>query len=143
MEIPVSNTQRVIYTAITDTIGGRESGVARSSDGVLDIRFSAPGSPRIGTNPEQLLSAGWSASFASAIALAAFNRNIAFAGEVSIHAEVEIEIDPVSYTLSVRLHVRLPGIERALAQLLTAEARRLCPFSSTIGRGLAVAVDLD
>ncbi|NEK17245.1 Ohr family peroxiredoxin [Rhizobium leguminosarum] len=139
----MSNTQRVIYIAMTDTIGGRESGVARSSDGVLDIRFSAPGSPRIGTNPEQLLSAGWSASFASAIALAAFNRNVAFAGEVSIQSEVEIEIEPGGYTLSVRLRVRLPGIERAMAQVLTAEARRLCPFSSTIGRGLAAVVDLD
>ncbi|WP_246799868.1 Ohr family peroxiredoxin [Rhizobium indicum] len=128
---------------MTDTIGGRESGVARSSDGVLDISFSAPGSPRIGTNPEQLLSAGWSASFASAIALAAFNRNVAFAGEVSIQGKVEIEIEPGGYTLCVRLRVRLPGIERAMAQVLTAEARRLCPFSSTIGRGLAVAVDLD
>ncbi|WP_348649077.1 Ohr family peroxiredoxin [Rhizobium sp. WYCCWR 11152] len=133
----------MIYTAMTDTIGGRESGVARSSDGVLDIRFSAPGSPRIGTNPEQLLSAGWSASFASAIALAAFNRNVAFAGEVSIQGEVGIEIEPDGYSLSVRLRVRLPGIERAMAQVLTAEARRLCPFSNTIGRGLAVAVDLD
>ncbi|MBY2912352.1 Ohr family peroxiredoxin [Rhizobium leguminosarum] len=139
----MSNTQRVIYTAMTDTIGGRESGVARSSDGLLDIRFSAPGSLRIGTNPEQLLSAGWSASFASAIALAAFNRKVAFAGEVSIQGEVEMEIEPGGYTLSVRLRVRLPGIERAMAQVLAAEARRLCPFSSTIGRGLAVAVDLD
>ena len=48
--------------------------LTRSSDGRLDVRLSAPGSARIGTNPEQLFAAGWSACFESAIALAAAKR---------------------------------------------------------------------
>jgi osmotically inducible protein OsmC len=139
----VSKTPKMIYTAMTDTIGGRESGVARSSDGVLDIRFSTPGSTGIGTNPEQLLAAAWSASFASAIARAAFERKIAFAGQVSVRGEVEIDVDPDGYDLSVRLRVCLPGIEGSLAQLLVGEAHQLCPFSKSIGRGLAVSVELN
>ena len=50
---------KVIYTAKTHTIGGRENGVSRISDGRLDVKISPPGSSRIGTNPEQLFAAGW------------------------------------------------------------------------------------
>ena len=62
---------KVVYTAKTHTTGGRENGASRSSDGRLDVRLSTPGSARIGTNPEQLFAAGWSACFESAIGLAA------------------------------------------------------------------------
>ena len=54
--------------------------LARSSDGRLDVRLSTPGSARIGTNPEQLFAAGWSACFESAIALAAAQKKNRVAG---------------------------------------------------------------
>ena len=38
-----------------------------SDDGRLDVKFSAPGVPGTGTNPEQLFAAGWSACFISAM----------------------------------------------------------------------------
>ena len=41
-------TEPVVYTARTHTVGGRENGVARSSDGRLDIKLSLPGSPGAG-----------------------------------------------------------------------------------------------
>jgi Ohr subfamily peroxiredoxin len=80
---------KVIYTAKTRTIGGREHGIARSSDGHLDVRLASPGSPRIGTNPEQLFAAAWSACFESAIALAASKSKVAL-GEIIIDAEVDL-----------------------------------------------------
>ena len=64
----MSTNAKVVYTAKTHTTGGRENGAARSADGLLDVRLSTPGSARIGTNPEQLFAAGWSACFESAIA---------------------------------------------------------------------------
>jgi osmotically inducible protein OsmC len=57
----------VLYTARTHTSGGRRGGVSRSDDDRLDLKFSAPGLPGAGTNPEQLFAAGWSACFISAI----------------------------------------------------------------------------
>ena len=36
----------VRYTAKTHTSGGRRGGVSHSDDGRLDVKFSAPGSPR-------------------------------------------------------------------------------------------------
>ena len=67
---------KVIYTARTHTTGGRESGASRSSDGHLDIKLATPGAARIGTNPEQLFAAGWSACFESALALAARRKKV-------------------------------------------------------------------
>ena len=60
---------KVRYTAKTHTSGGRRGGVSQSDDGRLDVKFSAPGVPGTGTNPEQLFAAGWSACFISAMGL--------------------------------------------------------------------------
>jgi hypothetical protein len=53
-----SSSQEVMqvrYTAKTHTSGGRRGGVSRSDDGRLDVKFSAPGVPGTGCNPEQCL----------------------------------------------------------------------------------------
>jgi osmotically inducible protein OsmC len=90
---------RVIYTAKTHTTGGRENGASRSSDGRLDVKLSLPGSPRIGTNPEQLFAAGWSACFESAIGLAARQRKVTLP-ELTIDAEVDLHLADGEYSLS-------------------------------------------
>src|ERR1700754_192712 len=109
---------KVVYTAKTETIGGRENGASRSSDGLLDVRLSTPGSARIGTNPEQLFAAGWAACFESAIVLAARNRKIELPAQVRIDAEVDLNLGDGGYFLSTRLNVRLPGVERDAAKAL-------------------------
>jgi hypothetical protein len=67
----MTEIENVLYTAKTHTSGDREGGVSRSSDGRLDVKFSSPGAPGNGTNPEQLFAAGWSACFVSAMKIAA------------------------------------------------------------------------
>src|ERR1700733_2522703 len=125
----MSRTANVVYTAKTKTSGGRENGASRSSDGLLDIRLSTPGSARIGTNPEQLFAAGWSASFAHAIALAARKRKIALPAKVSIDAEGDLNLGADGYFLSTRLNVRVPGLECNAAKDLVDEAETICPYS--------------
>lgn len=133
---------RVVYTAKTRTIGGRESGTSRSSDGRLDIRLSTPGSPRIGTNPEQLFASAWSACFESAIALAAHNRKIKLPADVAIDAEVDLNLADGGYFLSVRLNVSLPGIERDIARMLVDNAHQICPYSKATRGNIDVATNL-
>jgi lipoyl-dependent peroxiredoxin len=115
---------KVVYTAKTRTTGGRENGVSRSSDGRLDIRLSTPGSARIGTNPEQLFAAGWSACFESAIALAARKMKITLPADLAIDAEVDLNLADGGYFLRTRLNISLPGVERDAAQALVDEAHR-------------------
>jgi osmotically inducible protein OsmC len=132
---------KVVYTAKTHTTGGRESWISRSSDGRLDVKLSLPGSARIGTNPEQLFAAGWSACFESAIELAARKRKIALA-DLAIDAEVDLHLADGAYFLSARLNVRLPGIAHEVAQALVDEADQLCPYSKATRGNIDVAIDL-
>ena len=133
---------KVLHTGKTETKGGRDSGASRSSDGLLDIRLSNPGSARIGTNPEQLLAAGWSASFASAISIAARKGNVALPAEVSIDAEVDLNFGHSGCFLSIRLKVRLPGLERNVAEELVDDAEKICPYSKATRGNVEVTVTL-
>jgi lipoyl-dependent peroxiredoxin len=138
----VNQTGKVVYTAKTHTTGGRENGASRSSDGRLDVRLSIPGSARIGTNPEQLFAAGWSACFESAIALAARKRKIVLPADVAIDAEVDLHLGDSGYFLSAHLNVSVPGVERDLAQALVDEAEQTCPYSKATRGNINVAINL-
>jgi Ohr subfamily peroxiredoxin len=122
---------KVLYTAKTHVTGGRENGVARSSDG------------RIGTNPEQLFAAGWSACFESAIGLIVQKKRITLGGDVTIDAEVDLNLsDTDGYSLTTRLHVGIPGVERDVAQALIEEAHQICPYSKATRGNIAVTIKL-
>jgi lipoyl-dependent peroxiredoxin len=133
---------KIVYTAKTRTTGGRENGASRSSDGRLDVRLSTPGSARIGSNPEQLFAAGWSACFESAIALAARKRKVALPADVAIDAEVDLNLADGAYFLTARLYVSLPGVERDVAQALVNEAHEICPYSKATRGNIDVAINL-
>ena len=133
---------KVVYTAKTHTTGGRDNGISRSSDGRLDVRLSTPGSPRIGSNPEQLFAAGWSACFESAVALAARKRKITLPADVAIDAEVDLNLADGGYFLSARLNVSLPGIERGVAEGLVDEAHQICPYSKATRGNIDVEIKL-
>jgi osmotically inducible protein OsmC len=138
----MSQIAKALYTAKTRTTGGRENGASRSSDGRLDVRLSAPGSARIGTNPEQLFAAGWSACFETAIALAARNMKITLPADVAIDAEVDLNLADGGYFVSTRLNISLPGVEREAAQALVDEAHEICPYSKATRGNIDVAIKL-
>ena len=133
---------RVIYTLKTHTTGGRENDLSRSSDGRLDIKLSPPGSPRIGTNPEQLFAAGWSACFEGAIALAAHRKKIKLPDDIAIDAEVDLHLEYGEYFLSARLNVSIPGIDPSIAKGLVDDAKRICPYSKATSGNLAVTYNV-
>jgi Ohr subfamily peroxiredoxin len=132
---------KVIYTAKIHTIGGRENGAARSSDGNLDVMLAVPGSSRVGTNPEQLFAAGWSACFESAIGLVAQKRRIKLS-ELTIDAEVDLHLANGEYSLSARFNVNLPGLDRDVARSLVEQAEQICPYSKVTRGNIDVAFNL-
>jgi lipoyl-dependent peroxiredoxin len=133
---------KVLYTAMTHTSGGREHGVSRSSDGRLDIKLSLPGTERIGTNPEQLFAAGWSACFEGAIGIAARERKIALPADLTIDAEVDLNLADGAYFLAARLNVSLPGLGREVARRLTDAAHQTCPYSKAVRNNIDVVINL-
>ena len=138
----MSQAAKILYTARTRTTGGRENGIARSSDGYLDVRLSTPGTARIGTNPEQLFAAGWSACFMSAIGLAASQKKVALPPDRAIDAEVDLGTTDGAYLLRARLNVSLPGVPREVAQALVGAAHQLCPYSKATRGNIDVAINL-
>lgn len=133
---------KVLYTGKTHTTGGRENGVARSSDGHLDIKLSAPGSTGIGTNPEQLFAAGWSACFEGAMGLAARKMKIALPPDMAIDAEVDLNLAEGAYFLSARLNVSLPGLAPDVAKALADAAHQTCPYSKATRGNIDVTINV-
>jgi Ohr subfamily peroxiredoxin len=133
---------KTLYTARTHTIGARENGRARSSDGQLDIRLSTPGTDRPGTNPEQLFAAGWSACFEGAMGIAARRMKVSLPSELAIDAEVDLCLQDGEYFLRARLNVSLPGVSQDVAQPLIDAAHRTCPYSKAIRGNVDVTINL-
>ena len=137
----MSRLQKLLYTAKTHTIGGRE-GASRSSDGHLDVQLSRPGGPGVGTNPEQLFGAGWSASFQNAMGLAAHSMKVELPSDLGIDAEIDLWTRDGEFFLQARLKIHLPGVERDVAQVLADAAHRTCPYSKALREDMDVTINL-
>lgn len=137
-----TKSKKVIYTGKTHTTGGREGGASRTPDGRLDIKYSPPGGPGTGTNPEQLFAAGWSGCFLSAVKIMAARKKVRLPAEFAIDAEVDLcQIDG-EYELQARLNVNLPGIDREVAQELADGAHQICPYSKATRGNINVAINV-
>jgi osmotically inducible protein OsmC len=134
---------KVQYTAKTHTSGGRRGGISRSDDGRLDARFSAPGVPGTGTNPEQLFAAGWSACFISAMGLVANRMKVKLPADTAVDAEIDLCNSGDVYFLRARLNVSLPALEREVAQaIVDATHGETCAYSNATRGNIDVTVNL-
>ena len=137
---------KILYVAqATADETGRE-GRVRTSDGRLDLELSRPvefmGKGGPGTNPEQLLAAGYAACFANAMGRMARKTRRSVHG-ATVTARVGIgPVDDNAFGLDVELHVRLPELDRDAAEDLVAMAHQVCPFSNALREGLDVRVNL-
>ncbi len=134
----MSATNDVLYTGKTHITGGR-NGFARSDDGQLDIKLSRPGSNAPGTNPEQLLGAGWAACYIGAIGIAAAASKVVVPANVSVDAEIDLcKTEAKGYFLQARLRVSLPGMDPVVAETLIGAAHQTCPYSKALQGKIAI-----
>ena len=138
----MTQLEKVLYTGKTHTSSGGRDGTARSSDGRLDIKLSSPGSTGIGTNPEQLFAAGWSACFIGAMGLAAAKIKISLPTDLAVDAEVDLGTTGGAYFLQARLNVSLPGVDRKVAQALVDAAHQTCPYSKATRGNIDVTINV-
>ncbi|MGG7648068.1 organic hydroperoxide resistance protein [Pseudomonas sp. ES4] len=137
----INEIETVLYTGKTHTTGGR-NGEARSDDGRLDIKLSAPGSSGNGTNPEQLLAAGWSACFIGAMAKAAVALKVTLPSDVAVDAEVDLGKTEDAFFLQARLNVSLPGLDPVVARAVVDGAHQRCPYSKATRGNIDVTINL-
>lgn len=143
---------RPLYTATVCVAGGesghaRASGTARSDDGKLDVRLRLPtelGGEGEGTNPEQLFAAGYAACFHGALNLLATRARVTVT-DIAVTASVTFGRDPVDglFTLAAHIRIRLPGVERAIAEELVRNTERICPYAKMAREGIECIVALD
>lgn len=140
---------RPLYTGRVRVDGGeaghgRASGVVRSDDGMLAVDLRLPpelGGPGGGTNPEQLLAAGYAGCFHGALVLVAARAGLAL-NDPSIDVSVTFARDPVDglYLLSAEIVVNLPGMDPTLAAELVRNTERACPYAKMFHRGISHVV---
>ena len=137
-------------TTVTVTGGdaghGRASGIARSDDGNLVVHLRLPEAldgPGDGTNPEQLFAAGYAACFHGALSLLAARASIPIPG-ASVQVTVDFGRDPVDglFILTAQTRIRLPGVERVVAEELVRNTERFCPYTKMARQGIANVVAL-
>jgi len=133
---------KVLYTARQHTAGGRDGGTSRSDDRRLDIAFSQPGSAGAGTNPEQLLAAGWSACFIGAMARAAGKLKVALPADTAVDTEIDLCMTGDAFSLQARLNVRLPGLAPSVARAVADTAHQMCPYSKATRGNIDVAINV-
>lgn len=135
-----------LYTAVVTARGGRE-GRVHSSDGVLDLALSVPGSMggpgAAATNPEQLFAAGYAACFESALAFVA-RRDKLTLKDVSLTAQVTLnKTGDSQFDLTVELHGLFPGLAKADAGKLMGQAHEICPYSRATRGNVPVKLVVD
>jgi Ohr subfamily peroxiredoxin len=126
---------------------GRASGVAKSDDGALDVNLRLPtelGGPGGGSNPEQLLAAGYAACFHGALTLLASRSGVELK-DLVVDAAVTFSRDPVDglFLLSAEIRVSLPGLDRVLAAELVRNTERICPYAKMFRRGIDHIVSVE
>lgn len=133
-----------LYTGSVTVSGGvtghgRASGVARSSDGNLDVDLRLPaemGGTARGTNPEQLFAAAFAACFHGALNLLGKRVGLTIE-DATVAADVAFGRDPMDggYALVIDLRINMPGVDRHQAEELVRNAERLCPYAKMARQG--------
>jgi Ohr subfamily peroxiredoxin len=141
VESMVNVPEKIVYTAVSTSVGGRRGGRATTSDGLLDVQLTAPkelGGPGTGTNPEQLFATGYAACFNSAVLRFAKDSGVD-ATEATVTASVGFGPEGGGFGLSVELQVSIPGVDLETAQGLVDAAHEVCPYSKAVRGNIPVS----
>ena len=136
---------KTLFTAEAISKGGR-SGSIQSPDHLLDVALGNPlekGLETRGPSPELLFAGAYSACYHGALKNAAKNLGTPVEDSTARALVGLVEDDHGGYSLMVELHALLPGIDRAQAQRIMAEAHRTCPYSKALRGDTAVTLTVD
>lgn len=136
---PESQNKLLFQTRAT-AHGGR-AGYIETPDHHLAVKLSVPqeigGDGGVGTNPEQLLAAGYAACFQSAIGVIARRDKVTF-GSSRVTGVVGLRRDELGYVLDIELQIVLPGLSPEEAQHMVDEAHKVCPYSRALRGDVSV-----
>lgn len=134
-----------LYTAIATATGGGRDGHVSAESGRVDLDTRPPaemGGSGLGTNPEELFAAGYSACFLSALHAVA-RAEKADTTDAAVSASVSIGPNGEGgFQLAVELDVFIPNLGREEAQALADKAHTVCPYSNATRGNIEVTVTI-
>jgi osmotically inducible protein OsmC len=90
-----------------------------------------------------LFAVGWSACFLSALKIVAARKKVKLPAEVAVDAEIDLGTAGGGYLIQARLNVKLPSIDREVAQALVEAAHLECPYSKATHGNINVVTNVD
>lgn len=136
---------KTLFTAEAVSRGGR-SGTLISPEGLLKITLGNPlekGTESHGLNPELMFAGAYAACYNGALVNAAETLGATLSDSTTRALVSLVEDDQGGYSISVKLHAELAGIERDLAQRIMEEAHETCPYSKVMRGEATVALVMD
>jgi Ohr subfamily peroxiredoxin len=138
---------KILYSTSATANGGRD-GRSRTADGALDVVLATPkelGGNGEGNNPEQLFAAGYAACFLGAMKFAASQDKALPRVPSNAAVTATVGIGPredKGFGIAVALEITLPGVKRAAAEALVAEADTICPYSHATRGNIEVKISV-
>lgn len=135
----------ILYSTRVKASGGRD-GQATSDDNRLEVKLNTPkelgGAGGDGTNPEQLMAAGYAACFLSALKYVALQSKTSLPEDTSVVADIGIgQNGRGGFDLAISLKVDLPGLPADQAKELIDKAHEVCPYSNATRNNVDVKID--
>ncbi len=137
----------VLYQTAARATGGRD-GRAATLDGTFAVSLTTPkelgGPGGDGANPEKLFAAGYAACFLGAMKFVAAHGGLKVPGDATVTATVGIGPRAAGgFGLAIALSIALPGVPRAEAEALVAQAHQVCPYSNATRNNIDVKLTVE
>ena len=118
------------YTTKAVCSGGR-AGRSVLDNGGLGLAMAFPkemGGDGNGHNPEQLFALGWASCFNQAV-LALAKKHDLDGQSAKVGVEITLDKDAISFALSAKITLHIPGADKAKVEALINNAHEICPYS--------------
>lgn len=124
----------ILYTATATSTGGGRDGHVTTDDGRLDLDVRPPkamGGSGEGTNPEQLVAAGWAVCFNGALQLMIKNAGLTLEKTPEVTVKTSLAKDPADggFRITSDIDVVIYGVSEEQAKELAEQAHAFCPYS--------------
>ena len=135
------------YWTEAKATGGGRNGVSGLVNGQLTITHASPkdlGGSGLGHNPEELFAVGYSACYLGAMRFAAQSEKLGTVPEdatVNAHVGIGPRSDG-GFGLKVRLVVKMPGVDRAVAEKIAERGHFICPYSNATKGNIEVVTEV-
>lgn len=126
---------KALYTAKALSTGGGRDGHVATPDRLLDLDVRPPkemGGDGEGTNPEQLVSAGWAACFNGALQLMMKNADVDAEQKPEVEVTMTLNKGEDGMQLTATINATIFGVDQAQATELVNKAHEFCPYSKAM-----------